>query len=112
MTPAAGVRHLLEVALAACRTLPPTETTVQVHRDLVAEIQLRLPRAEQAAAAAEDGSPEWHRHQRVIRAARDALDWEGVRPQPGEGPLVAALRVAELGRRLRDLAAYPPREGA
>ncbi|WP_172384758.1 DUF6415 family natural product biosynthesis protein [Streptomyces sp. MNP-20] len=88
--------------------LPAPEETATVHRRIVAEILLRLPQAEQAAAAERVRSDAWYTHQRVIDAAHDALAMEGEEPAPGDGPTGAALRVVELARRLRALSVYPP----
>ncbi|MEI5102363.1 DUF6415 family natural product biosynthesis protein [Streptomyces sp. PmtG] len=101
---------LLEAAFSACAELPPARETGEVHRRLVTEIELRLPTAEQAAATAREGSDAWHAHRRVIDATHDALAFEGVEPTPSDSPLNAAIRVAELGRRLRDLSVYTPQE--
>ncbi|MEV0442984.1 DUF6415 family natural product biosynthesis protein [Streptomyces spectabilis] len=98
---------LLEAAFSACGTLPPPAETAEVHRRLVAEIRLRLPGAERAMARAPVRSRAWYAHLRVMDATRDALLRVGEEPDPCESPLGAAVRVAELGRRLRELAVYP-----
>ncbi|MFD5697422.1 DUF6415 family natural product biosynthesis protein [Streptomyces lasiicapitis] len=107
MRATADVQDLLVAAFSACRELPAPEETAAVHRGLVAEIKRRLPAAERAAAAAPDRSRDWYAHDRVIRAARDALQLEGEEPSPHEGALVAGMRVAALGRCVRALVAYP-----
>ncbi|MEV0501156.1 DUF6415 family natural product biosynthesis protein, partial [Streptomyces spectabilis] len=94
---------LLEAAFSACGTLPPPAETAEVHRRLVAEIRLRLPGAERALARAPVRSRAWYAHLRVMDATRDALLRVGEEPDPCESPLGAAVRVAELGRRLREL---------
>ncbi|MFF1381649.1 DUF6415 family natural product biosynthesis protein [Streptomyces sp. NPDC058308] len=96
---------LFAAAFSACGTLPPPEQLTDLYRRLRHEIRRRLPAATKASDEAGEGSLEWHAHQRNIDAAHDALaDEPGDRP----GSLVLAMRVAELGRRLRDLLRYPP----
>ncbi|WP_051855030.1 DUF6415 family natural product biosynthesis protein [Streptomyces sp. NRRL B-1347] len=102
-----GLDGLLEAAMSACGTLPSPAETATIHRRLVAEIRLRLPGAERAMARVPVRSRAWYAHQRVIDATRDALLSGGVEPDPSASPLVAAMRVSELGRRLRDLSVYP-----
>ncbi|MEW2525389.1 DUF6415 family natural product biosynthesis protein [Streptomyces sp. NPDC047071] len=102
------LEDLVELAFRALADPPAPEETAALHRRLVAEILLRLPQAERAAAAERVRSDAWYTHQRVIDAAHDALAMEGEEPAPGDGPTGAALRVAELARRLRALAVYPP----
>ncbi|MCI3929174.1 DUF6415 family natural product biosynthesis protein [Streptomyces sp. AN091965] len=97
---------LVEASMAALGELPAAQATAPLHRRLVTEIRLRLPRAERAAAAAPERSREWYAHLRVIDAAHDALLMNGEEPGPSDSPLIAALNLAELGRRLRDLMAY------
>ncbi|MFF1378624.1 DUF6415 family natural product biosynthesis protein [Streptomyces sp. NPDC058308] len=96
---------LLTTAFTACRALPPPKTLTDTCRRLRHEIRRRLPAATVAAAESGEGSMAWHAHQRTIDASHDALaDEAGERPSP----LVLAMRVSELGRRLRDLLRYPP----
>ncbi len=96
---------LVEASLAALRELPPADATAPLRQRLVAEINVRLSRAERAAAAAPERSREWYAHVRVIDATHDALLMIG-EPSPDDGPLIAALNLAELGQRLRDLMPY------
>ncbi|MFF9894993.1 DUF6415 family natural product biosynthesis protein [Streptomyces longispororuber] len=112
MTTTTQLDELLAAAGDASRTLPPPEETAKVHRCLVAEIRLRLPGAERAAAAAPVRSRDWYRHLKAIDAARDALEAVGEEPELCVGPMAAAIRVGELARRLRDLREYPAEGGA
>ncbi|QEU94619.1 hypothetical protein CP970_30340 [Streptomyces kanamyceticus] len=99
------VNALLDAAFSACRALPPPAHLTDLYARLRHEIRRRLPAAWAAAAQAGEDTLTWHAHQRVIDASTDALaDGPGDRPSP----LTLAMRVAELGRRLRDLAPYPP----
>ncbi|MEV5979119.1 DUF6415 family natural product biosynthesis protein [Streptomyces sp. NPDC052114] len=103
----AYVTALLDAAFSACRALPPPDELMDLHVRLQYEIHRRLPAARAAAAHAGERTLTWHSHRRVIDAVTDALaDGPGDRPSP----LALALRAAELGRRLRDLTAYPPCE--
>ncbi|WP_282793641.1 DUF6415 family natural product biosynthesis protein [Streptomyces sp. CC224B] len=106
MTTTPQLDELLALALGATATLPPPEETAEVHRRLVTEIRLRLPGAERAAAAAPVRSRDWYRHLKAIDAARDVLA-RGEEPDPRVGPMAAAVRLAELARRLRELREYP-----
>ncbi|MEW2529410.1 DUF6415 family natural product biosynthesis protein [Streptomyces sp. NPDC047071] len=103
-----SLEELVARAFGALGDPPAPEETAALHRRIVAEILLRLPQAEQAAASERERSDAWYTHQRVIDATHDALAMVGQEPAPGDGPTGAALRVAELARRLRDLSAYPP----
>ncbi|QCX76334.1 hypothetical protein C9F11_13285 [Streptomyces sp. YIM 121038] len=105
------LEDLVELAFSALADPPAPEDTAALHRRLVAEILLRLPQAEQAAAAERVRSDAWYTHQRVVDATHDALALEGEEPTPDDGPTGAALRVAELARRLRALAVYPASAG-
>ncbi|WP_172384815.1 DUF6415 family natural product biosynthesis protein [Streptomyces sp. MNP-20] len=105
------LEDLVELAFRALADPPAPEETAALHRRIVAEILLRLPQAEQAAAAERERSDAWYTHQRVIDAAHDALAMEGEEPTLGDGPTGAALRVVELARRLRALAVYPAGAG-
>ncbi|WP_069886614.1 DUF6415 family natural product biosynthesis protein [Streptomyces luteocolor] len=98
---------LLDAAFSACRVLPPPDRLMDLYLRLRHEICRRMPAVQGAAAGAGEGTLTWHSHRRVIDAVADALA-EG----PGEhpSPLVLAMSAAELGRRLRDLAPYPPCE--
>ncbi|MEU2563849.1 DUF6415 family natural product biosynthesis protein [Streptomyces longispororuber] len=107
MTTTTQLDELLALALGATATLPPPEETAKVHRRLVAEIRLRLPGAERAAAAAPVRSRDWYRHHQAMDAARDALEAVGEEPDPRAGPTAAAVRLAELARHLRELREYP-----
>ncbi|GHE55236.1 hypothetical protein GCM10018785_25800 [Streptomyces longispororuber] len=107
MTTTRQLDELLAAASEAGRTLPPPAETAEVHRRLVAEIRLRLPGAERAAAAAPVRSREWYQHLKVMDDARAALAAKGEEPDLCVGPMAAALRVGELARHLRELAAYP-----
>ncbi|MEU2559217.1 DUF6415 family natural product biosynthesis protein [Streptomyces longispororuber] len=107
MTTTSQLDELLALALGATATLPPPEEAAKVHRRLVTEIRLRLPGAERAAAAAPVRSREWYRHHQAMDAARDALEVVGGEPDLHVGPTAAAIRLAELARRLRELSTYP-----
>ncbi|GHE83544.1 hypothetical protein GCM10018785_59380 [Streptomyces longispororuber] len=107
MTTTRQLDELLAAAGEAGRTLPPAAETAEVHRRLVAEIRLRLPGAERAAAAAAVRSRDWYRHLQVVDDARAALEAKGEEPDLRVGPMAAALRVGELARHLRALSVYP-----
>ncbi|MFE0106343.1 DUF6415 family natural product biosynthesis protein [Streptomyces sp. NPDC059009] len=96
------VDDLIEEALSACRTLPCTTDMRALDERLRAALQERLPLVQRQADGLDRGTVDWWNRQRVIDAADNTL----AEQLPADAPLAAAVYVAELGRRLRELDAY------
>lgn len=101
---------MLSAAFSACRELPPPDELTDLCLRLRHEICRRLPAVEDAAVRAGEGTLTGHSHQRVVDACADALNAMIDGPDDCPSSLVLGMRAAELGRRLRDLAPYPPCE--
>ncbi|MFE9735512.1 DUF6415 family natural product biosynthesis protein [Streptomyces sp. NPDC005863] len=92
---------LIDRASAACRDRPPLAELADLDARLRASIAELMPTVQQRFEQQEKYSADWYAGNRILLDSRDALD------EPAQdGPLAAALGVAELGRRLRDLEGY------
>lgn len=101
MNAATPPQALIVAALSACRNLPPLEELTDLDTQLRTRILALTPIVQTRADAMNRGTVDWYAHQRALDRSQDALT-----SPPGTSPLAAAIQVAELGRRLRDLDTY------
>lgn len=98
---AAARDQLIGRARSACRDLPPHDELAELDTQLRAHIAALMPVVQRRFEQQEQYSADWYAGNRILLDAGDALQ------EPSQGtPLAAAMGVAELGRRLRDLDAY------
>ncbi|MGW6268492.1 MULTISPECIES: DUF6415 family natural product biosynthesis protein [unclassified Streptomyces] len=96
-------RHSLNLAeaLTAHRTLPARERLVELDRELRAELAHFMPLVQRQADDLNRGTIAWNMRVHALNASRNALACE-----LSMSSLHAAMDVAELGRRLRELVGY------
>lgn len=92
------IARLIDEALGATGILPPMDRLTELDQLLRVEIERLIPVVQRQADAAPLRSREWYK---LIQAAERAEDT--LRYQVGAAPLVGAIHVAELARRVREL---------
>ncbi|MEU6990434.1 DUF6415 family natural product biosynthesis protein [Streptomyces sp. NPDC046465] len=96
---------LIDEALSACRDRPSPEELAELDEQLRASIAELMPAAQRRFEEQETYSADWYAGNRIL------LDAGGALAEPTQdAPLAAALGVAELGRRLRELDHYAREE--
>ncbi|MGW2228255.1 hypothetical protein [Streptomyces formicae] len=101
-TGTAQVQALIDEAKSACLTLPPVDHLRALDEDLRSAIGSRMAIVQKQIEAMEPHTPGLYARERVLADTANALADQFV----DEAPLSAAMLVAELGRRLSELATY------
>ncbi|WP_055701636.1 MULTISPECIES: DUF6415 family natural product biosynthesis protein [Streptomyces] len=98
---ATGRSARIEEALSACHDLPPVEQLARLDARLRTDIQELVGIVREQLRQLPPRSVDWYARRRTLLDSQEALA-EPLR----DTPLAAAIGVAELGRRLRELDGY------